>query len=309
MIAGDIVSDYPVTVISVSYNSAVPLQAMLNTVPDRCPVIVVDNGSEDNSVEVAERFGATVVVNEQNLGLGRACNQGAEISETEYLFFLNPDIELEPNTIDELYQATKRHSEASAFAPIIMSQSGEPAMLSKSVLVPEKRWLSGEIPESDFEVPAISGAAIFVSKRIFDAVGKFDENIFLFHEDDDLSYRLRTQFGPIMIIRSAQLIHLEGQSTPASTSLADFKRYHIHRSKTYVARKHGIAFPFNRKLFVFSLKFLVSCLIFRRKLQARYYYRVLGMLSVEDKEKYRLIDNLVSSLARIYKLDPLTRVK
>ena len=159
--------DYPVTVITVSYNSAVPLQAMLKTVPERCPVIVVDNGSEDNSVEVAERFGATVIVNEQNVGLGRACNQGAEAAVTEYLFFLNPDIELEPNTIDELYQATKRYPEASAFAPIIMSQSGELAMLSKSVLIPGKRWLSGEIPKTDFEVPAISGAAHFCLELYF----------------------------------------------------------------------------------------------------------------------------------------------
>ena len=307
MSKGDIVSDCPVTIITVSYNSAVPLQAMLKTVPARCPVIVVDNSSEDNSVEVAERFGATVILNEQNIGLGRACNQGAEASESEYLLFLNPDIELESDAVDELYRATKRHPEASAFAPIIMNQSGEPAMLAKSVLLPRKRWLVSELPDTDTEVPAISGAAIFVSKRIFEKVGKFDENIFLFFEDDDLSFRLRKQIGPIMIIRSAQLMHLEGRSTPTSSSLANFKRYHIHRSKTYVTRKHGITYPFNRKIIVFSLKFLVSCLFFRRKLQARYYYRVLGMLSVEDQYKYRLIYYLISRLASAFKLEPLPR--
>ena len=301
------VSDHPVTVIAVTYNSAAPLRSMLKTVPERCPVIVVDNASEDDSVAVAEQSGASVIVNGQNIGLGRACNKGAEAAESEYLFFLNPDIELEPNTVDELHQATKRYPDASAFAPVIVNQSGKPAMMSKSILVPGIRWSTRELPDTDIEVPAISGAATFVSKRIFEDVGKFDENIFLFYEDDDLSFRLRTQVGPIIVVSSAQLMHLEGQSTPASASIADFRRFHIHRSKTYVTRKHGIAFPVKRKIIVFSLKFLISCLLFRRSLQVRYYYRVLGMLSVEDRDQYGLIDKLISRLARIFKLEPLPR--
>ena len=294
-------SDFPVTVITVSYNSAVPLQAMLKTVPERCQVIVVDNASEDDSIGVAEQFGAKVIVNQQNIGFGRACNQGAEAAETEYLFFLNPDIELEPNTIDELYLATKRHPDASAFAPVLMNQLGMVVMKSKSVLVPKKRWLTRELPDIDFEVPAISGAAIFVSKQIFEEVGKFDEKIFFYFEDDDLSFRLRTQTGRIMIIRSAKLMHLGSQSTPPSVELANFKRYHSHRSKTYVVRKHEVAFPVKRKVIEYSLKLLVSCLTFQRKRQARYYYRVLGILSVENKDEYRLIDKLISRLAHIYK--------
>ena len=153
---------------------------MLMTVPKRYSVIVVDNASEDDSVEVAERSGTTVIVNEQNMGFSCACNQGAEAAETEYLFFLNPDTELEPNTIDELYQATSRYPDASAFAPVLMDRLGMPAMKSKSVLVPGKRWLMHGLPDMDFEVPAVSGAAVFVSKRIFEEVGRFDEkNLFL----------------------------------------------------------------------------------------------------------------------------------
>ena len=295
-------SDHPVTVITVSFNSAAPLQAMLNTVPDWCLLVVVDNASEDDSVEVAERSGATVIVNEQNVGFARACNIGADAAETEYLFFLNPDTELEPDTIDKLYTATQRYPDASAFAPVLMSESGVPALMSKSILVSQRRWLPEELPDTDFEVPVILGAAIFVSKRKFEEVGKFDEKIFLYSEDDDLCFRLRKQIGPIMIIRSAQLMHLGRRSTSVNTSLAGFKRYHFHRSRVYVVRKHGVPFPVKRKMYEFSLKFLLSCLLFQRKLQIKYYYSVLGMLSVEGKEKYRLIDNLISTLGRFFKL-------
>lgn len=295
-------SDLPVTVITVSFNSAVPLRAMLNTLPERCPVVVVDNASEDDSVEVARRTGATVIVNEQNVGFARACNIGADAAQTEYLFFLNPDTELESDTIDELYRATKRLPRASAFAPVLLSQSGVPALMSKSILAPRNRWLPEELPDTDFEVPAILGAAIFVSRRKFEEVGKFDENIFLYSEDDDLCFRLRTQFGPIMIIRSAQLTHLGRRSVSVGVSLDGFKRYHFHRSRVYVVRKHGVRFPVKRKIYEFSLKFLLSCLLFRRKLQIKYYYSVLGMLSIEGKEEYRIIDKVLSALARVFKL-------
>jgi len=306
---GDIASNYPVTVVTVSFNSASPLRALLKTIPEKCPVIVVDNASEDDTIEVAEQFGAAVIPNEQNIGFGRACNKGADAAETEYLFFLNPDTELEPDTIDELYEATKRYPQASAFAPILLSQTGNPAMMSKSVLVPEKRWLPRDLPDTDFEVPAILGAAIFCRKCIFDGIGKFDEQIFLYGEDDDLSFRLRKWFGPIMIIRSAQLMHLGRQSLPVSmsTELGGFKRYHFHRSRMYVVRKHGVPFPASRKIIEYSLLFMISCLFFQRKLQIKYYFSVLGMLSIEDGNKYRIPRNLIAILARVSKLESLPR--
>ena len=295
-------SNYPVTVITVTFNSASPLSALLQTIPDRCRVIVVDNASEDDTVAIAEQSGATVISNRQNVGFACACNQGADATTTEFLLFLNPDTELKPNTIDELYRATKRHPSASAFAPTILNPLGNPAMMSKSLLVSEKQWLPHELPDTDFEVPAILGAAIFISKRVFEDVGKFDENIFLYYEDDDLCYRLRTQFGPIMVIRSAELMHLGRQSTPARAGLTGFRRYHFHRSKTYVARKHGIVFPENRKIIVFSLKLLVSCLVFSRKLQIKYYYSALGMLSEVDGNKFAVFRRLIDTVARIFKL-------
>ncbi|MDE0309045.1 MAG: glycosyltransferase family 2 protein [Acidiferrobacterales bacterium] len=298
-------SDGSVTVVSVSYNSAIPLQGMLCTIPKGTPVIVVDNASEDDSVEVAKRSGATVIVNEQNVGFGNACNIGARAAQSEYLFFLNPDTELEPDTIDSLLLATERYPFASALSPVLLSQSRVPTLMHKSILVPEKRWLPKELPDSDFEVPAISGAAIFISRRKFNEVGEFDKNIFYYHEDDDLCLRLRRQFGPIMIVHSAHLMHLGSQSVSTNSQLGGFKCFHFHKSRMYVVRKHGVPFPVKRKIYELSLNFLLSCLFFRRKYQIKYYYSLLGMLSVEGKEKYKMIDFVLSRMARAYKVDSL----
>ncbi len=282
---------------------------MLSTVPERYPIVVVDNASEDNSVEIAKSSGATVIINKQNVGFGRACNIGADAAETDYLFFLNPDTMLEPDTIVALCNSLGKYPIASVFAPVLLSQSGMPALMSKSILVQEKRWLPKELPNTDFEVPAISGAAIFISKRIFNEVGKFDENIFYYHEDDDLCFRLRKQVGPIMVIRSAQLMHLGNQSVSPRIPLDGFKRYYFLQSRIYVVRKHQIPFPIKRKIYECVFNFLLSCLLFRRKYQIKYYCSLLGIFSVEGKESYKFIDKLTSILARIYKVDSAPEIK
>ena len=291
-----------VTVIIVTFNSAYPLEQLLQSLPTKIPIIVVDNSSKDNTVAVAEQFGAQVIRNEKNIGYSSACNLGSDAATTEYILFLNPDTRVQPNTINQLYKAVNRHPYASALAPLLLDQRGKISLLSKSVLVSENHWLPRELPKCDFEVPAISGAAIFISRRTFAEVGKFDENLFIYYEDDDLSYRLLNQFGPILIVPSAELIHLGGRSSPSSSDLINFKRYHHQRSKAYVTRKHGVPYSVRRRIFVCSLKFLICCVIFQRDRQLKYFHLLMGLLSLEDENRYKITLKLLESLANCFKI-------
>ena len=280
-------SPSPVTVITVSFNSAVPLKAMLSTIPKGYPVVVVDNASEDNSLAVAESFGATVIANNKNSGFSRACNAGAMAADTEYLFFLNPDTEIELNTIDELYEASKKYPAASAFAPTIKDHMNLSGLKTRSILVPSDQWPFRELPEKDFETPVVSGAAIFVSKKKFEHVGGFDENIFFYYEDDDISIRLRKSFGPLMIIRSAQIIHRAGHSSPLTPEINRIKIYHGVRAKVYVTRKYGIPYNLTIRILVSMLQLLVSCVCLHAKIN-KYRYRTIALLSsIRDGGKYK----------------------
>ncbi|MEQ3709055.1 glycosyltransferase, partial [Tateyamaria sp.] len=111
-----------VTIITVSYNSMAVLPAMLKSVPKGTPVVVVDNASSDTDPlkALTDEYGATLQLNEGNVGFGPACNQGAAKAETEFLLFLNPDAELQDGALDALLEAAKTYPDASGFNPRIL---------------------------------------------------------------------------------------------------------------------------------------------------------------------------------------------
>lgn len=230
------------TIISVCHNSLAVLPAMLASVPAGVPVILVDNASEDTESvrKLAETAGARVIHNAENRGFGVACNIGAAEAVTEFVLFLNPDATLETGCLQALEAAMDRFPKASALNPRIIEGDGRPYFKRRSVLLPRREHMPRGWPLSDREVTVLSGAALMVRRADFEAVGGFDPKIFLYHEDDDLSLRLRAERGPLMFIRAAAIRHAGGSSSPRSAEMAAFKAWHMGRSRIYAARKHGL---------------------------------------------------------------------
>jgi len=239
-----------VTIVSICYNSMAVLPAMLASVPDGVPVVLVDNASANGAAlaELAERRGAVLIRNDENRGFGVACNQGAAIAKTDFILFLNPDAELQPGALEALLAAMARHPKASAMNPRISEADGRPYFKRRSVILPRADWMPRGWPAADCEVTVLSGAALFVRRRDFETVGGFDPHIFLYHEDDDLSLRLRSVCGPILFVRDAHVRHQGGSSTARSAKTAAFKAWHMGRSRVYAARKHGRANAFSSAL-------------------------------------------------------------
>lgn len=231
-----------VTVVTVSFNSEAVLPAMLSSVPLGTPVVIVDNASRDQARlrQLADQYGARLVACERNLGFGVACNAGAELAETEFLLFLNPDAVLRTGAIEALLDAARRHPEASAFNPRITHEDGSLHFKRRSNLLPKGEWLSREGLAQEGELPVLVGSAIFVSKRNFDRVGGFDPNIFLYYEDDDLSLRLRREVGPLFYVPQAEVMHAGGVSSARSVDVARIKGHHLGRSRVYACVKHGV---------------------------------------------------------------------
>jgi len=255
-----------VTIVSVTHNSCEVLPKMLASVPGRVPVVIVDNGSEDVGYLrlVAKREDTKLILNEKNYGFGVACNQGAAASDTEFLFFLNPDACLKGGTLEKLIAGADRHKGASAFGPSEMKKSGKRPLKRSSVLLPRRKWLRGIESGTDTIVPVLSGAALLVRRRVFNEIGGFDPGIFLYHEDDDLGLRLREKVGPLFYIPDAEVCHIVGGSSLRSPEAAEFKAWHMGRSRVYSTRKHNRPMPFSNALLSALLQ-LVSPLVFLSK--------------------------------------------
>ena len=228
-----------VTIVTVCHNSLAVLPDMLASVPAGTPVVLVDNASSDTGAlrMLAEKHGATLQLNVDNVGFGPACNQGAAQAKTEFLLFLNPDAELQSGALDSLVEAAKRHAQASGFNPRILDGKGRQSFRRGSKIRPKER-LKGPIPTGDTEISVLAGSAIFCRRALFEEIGGFDPAIFMYHEDDDLSLRLR-EHGPLVYCHGAKVVHLSGHGSPRLPHVAAFKAYYSARSRVYTLGKYG----------------------------------------------------------------------
>ncbi|MEX0369547.1 MAG: glycosyltransferase family 2 protein [Tateyamaria sp.] len=230
-----------IQIVTVAYNSTGVIGDMLASIPEGVQVVIVDNASTDADAlaSLAAQHGATVVTNPENKGFGAACNIGAAHCGRPWLLFLNPDARLEPGCLDTLCHAADAHPTACAFTPRVLDGKGKQAFRRRSRLLPKSKHWAGPAPQSDTEVPLLNGAAIFVQASNFNSVGGFDDCIFLYHEDDDLSLRLSAAHGPIRFVHDAVVTHAEGRSTARTPATAAFKARHMAQSAIYAMEKHG----------------------------------------------------------------------
>ncbi len=229
-----------ILIVTVAYNSTGVMGEMLASLPQGARVVIVDNASSDSEAlaVLAARYGASILTNPENRGFGAACNAGAAYADSTYLFFLNPDAQLTDGCLDHLLTALQNHPEAAAASPRVLDGRGRPAFRRRSRLLPKSAHWSGPPPQADAEMPLLNGAAMFIPRAHFEAVSGFDEAIFLYHEDDDLSLRLARRFGPLRHVHSAVVRHAEGSSTARTPATASFKAWHMAQSAVYAMRKH-----------------------------------------------------------------------
>ncbi|WP_370230799.1 glycosyltransferase family 2 protein [Cognatishimia sp.] len=233
-----------VSVVSVAYNSVGVLPDMAASLPAGVDLIVVDNGPDDGLRAWAEHAGHKVIVPGENLGFGGGCNLGARDVQSDFIFFLNPDARLMEGALETLLKQAGKHPNASAFGPQfgVTVQNRYKVRPSKILWRGffAKRYTRPDVPTP---VPSLNGAGILVRRDAFEAIGGFDERIFLFFEDDDISLRLAAKQGPLIYVPEARVLHAIASSSPSSLELVEFKAYHYLRGYVYTLSKHGRSVP------------------------------------------------------------------
>lgn len=211
-----------VGVVVVTWNSASTLEACLRSIPAGIPVVVVDNHSADDTLEVAAaaRSEVRIVPLERNLGFGTACNVGARHLGTCDVLLLNPDAMLEPGALEHLAEALTRDERLGAVGPLITDPEGrlelswgmDPTLLSEWRRRQEHANLPSRESLNPSDVDWVTGACCLVRRSAWDAIGGFDEGYFLYFEDLDLCRRLREHGFGVRFEPGAVARHVRGAS-------------------------------------------------------------------------------------------------
>ena len=272
--------DSRTTVITVSFNSAQIIEKMLQSVPNHVAIKIVDNCSIDNISETVSGFNnCELIENTSNQGFGRACNLGASESETEFLFFLNPDATIKIDTISELEKFADKNSKMGAANPLIKSKNNK-TRLKMSSIIPCKDLPRPKVSEFG-EMPVLTGGALFIRRKVFEEIGGFDPYIFLYHEDHELCSRISKHGYSLWHVPSAIAIHVGGSSSGRSAKISHWKGYQMARSRYYVLNKFYPSQAFKKTFWpaVFGLINPFNLLSIRRS--SKYIGQIKGAFSAQ----------------------------
>jgi O-antigen biosynthesis protein len=202
-------------------------------------VIVVDNASDDGSVEmVREKFPSVqIIANTENMGFAKANNLALKQARGEWLLLINPDTVVQEDTLRVMIDFMRNHPEAGLAGCKLLNPDGSfqlpcrrsfptpwvafTKITGLSALFPRSR-IFGRYnlmyldPDESYEVDAVGGAFMMVARRAFEAVGGLDQSFFMYGEDLDWCYRIRQAGFAVYYVHETQIVHFKGESTRRS---------------------------------------------------------------------------------------------
>ena len=229
------------SVIIVNYNVRPYLTACLDSVQRalegiESEVFVVDNHSDDDSVEVISRDYSWVhlINNRENLGFSKANNIAIRQAQGEYILLLNPDTVVAEETLKGVIDFMDQHPKAGGagvrmhnadgtLAPESRRAIPTPFVAARKMLGFTKRYYMSYLSwDAPAQIEVVSGAFMLLRHKAIYEVGMLDEDFFMYGEDIDLSYRL-LQGGWQNWYLPYDIVHYKGQST----SKSDFRYVHV----------------------------------------------------------------------------------
>ncbi len=235
-------------------------------------IVVVDNHSTNldtmNSLKKIQNEKVVVVQAEKNGGYNYGNNFGIQYLEKmgetyDYLIISNPDIRIEEEAIETCLNVLEARKNVAVVAPRMYHQNQKPVRRSSwkmrtfwldvihstrfLELIFYRKLRQGEYAEKDYaqellQVEAISGAFFIIKYEIYKQIGGFDENVFLFYEEDILAKQLQEKGYQTMSVNTAKFIHFESRTIGKTLSYYR-KIKQLYESKIYYQKKYnGVTF-------------------------------------------------------------------
>jgi len=220
-----------VTVVVVTYNSADVIEGLLDSLPAAAPadaldVVVVDNGSSDNTVAIVEGYPSVTLVRSHNDGYAAGINRGVRASSgSGPVLVLNPDVRLGQDCVGELREGLGWPG-AGIVVPRLLDEDGNLRLSLRrdiSVLriaglnwthIPafSEAYTEPEMYDRPVAVPWAEGSVMMISRECLERVGSWDESYFLYSEETDFSLRARDAGFLTYYQPDAEAVHIGGAS-------------------------------------------------------------------------------------------------
>lgn len=295
------------SILLVTYNSATFIASCLRSLDSvvgikNAEILVWDNNSSDETVNIIQKEFPKVLVTTslKNIGFGKAVNNLAKTANGEYLVLLNPDTQVDKNWLRPLLDTLDNNKNIAAVnsktkiiiknKPYIQNAGSylfhDGHARDRGAVVTEHKEQLYE-PDSDYfnkaiEVSAFSGVSVAIKKELFLKLGGFDERMFLYYEDTDLSIRLKKVGYKIWYQPKSELTHIHSAS---SIEWSDFFVFHTELNRLQLLLKH-----FKLKIILIELFFYFLSTIFQLvKFKKRFFIRALILLHLLKNAPYLIL--------------------
>ncbi len=229
-----------ISIVIVNYNGKHLLEKNLLSVLENgyedFDVVVVDNASEDGSIEyLKEKFPSVKIVeSKENLGFGRGNNLGVkEYPNYDAYLFLNNDISVPKGFLDNLVKELQKDEVGAVGPKVLYSKErirSEKRIINSAGIYVDRHYMAYDRYDKEEdnpkynvieEVDALMGGAFLVKKEVFEKVGGFNPNMFLYYEDIDLSLRIKDLGYKLYYVGTSEVYH---DHMASSKSLGTRKR-------------------------------------------------------------------------------------
>lgn len=257
-------SKIDISVIIVNYNVKDFLLQCLRTINESrgnlsVEIIVIDNNSNDGSIDFLEPLFPDVLFirSDVNLGFGKANNIGIEKAKGKYCLILNPDTLLSSDTLSHMYEFMETMgSEVGISGCKVLNGDGSfqlacrrgfptpwasfSKLFGLQSLFPQSK-IFGKYNQTyrsvdeTYEIDAVIGAFMFGRTELLKQLGGFDTDFFMYGEDIDLCYRAKAAGSKVYYVHTTTIIHFKGESTKRS---AIDEASHFYGAMSIFARKH-----------------------------------------------------------------------
>ena len=239
-------------------------------------IIIADNASQDNSVQVIKQLPVIGIFNTTNVGFGRANNQAFAKAKGRYILLFNPDAEMvEQDFLQRLFVFMENNFKYGLVSAKVLDASGEKETKPKKYYPGEKQ---AGLPYQHLpgEFAWVLGACMMIPHQIYVAVQGFDEDYFLYGEDADICLRVRQLGYEIGYYPDVHIKHVGGASEI------------INSCYNRIYKKHTALHIFYRKHYSASVATRLVKQALRQAKMRKFYYKWLLKLGRKGKmlEKY-----------------------